>query len=231
VVIKAILFDWVDTLALMEPDWHEIWFKALHEMGVELTEKEMVRGIQSAELQIPEGRPLRWTESSDEDDFIRYLQIVLGEARGRIPERAALLKTVKKIRQWFYDSSFRLYDDVLPAMKILKSRGIILGVISNMYDSLNPICHALKMGHLLDFTLTSGEAGVSKPEPGIFLEALKKAGTTAAATTYVGDQYKIDILGARGAGLKTVLIDRYDRYPSFKECPRIKDLSELIDII
>lgn len=229
--IKAILFDWVDTLAKMEPDWHEIWFKALHEMGVDLSEKDMMRGIHSAERQVPEGRPLKWTSYSDESNFIRYMQIVLEEVKGRIPERAVLLETVKSIRQWFSDASFNLYDDVLPSMDVLKSHGIVLGVISNMYDSLMPICRALKMGHVLDFTLTSGEVGVSKPEPGIFLEALKRAGTNADETIYVGDQYEIDILGARGAGLETVLIDRYSRYPSFNECPRISDLSGLRNLV
>ena len=229
--IRAILFDWVDTLARMEPDWSEIWFKAMHDMGVELSEKDMVRGIRSAELQVPEGRPLRWTKSSDEGDFIQYMQIVLEEAGDSIPERAALLGIVKKIRQWFCDSSFSLYDDVLPAIHVLKSKGIILGVISNMYDSLEPVCRALQLGQLLDFTLTSGEAGISKPEPGIFLEALKMSGTTAAETIYVGDHYEIDILGGRGAGLKTILIDRNSRYPSFNECPRISDLSGLIKLI
>jgi len=231
VTIKAILFDWVDTLARMEPDWHEIWFKALHEMGVELSEKDMVRGIHSAERQIPEGRPLKWTTSSDEDNFIRYLQIVLEESKGRVPERATLLGTVKRIRQWFSNASFNLYDDVLPSIGVLKNRDIVLGVISNMYDSLIPVCRALKLEHLLDFTLTSGEVGFSKPEPGIFLEALKRSGTNAAETIYVGDHYEIDILGARGAGLKTVLIDRYSRYPSFNECPRISDLSGLMNIV
>jgi HAD superfamily hydrolase (TIGR01549 family) len=215
----------------MEPDWGEIWFKALREMGVDLSKKDMVRGIHSAERRVPEGRPLKWTESSDEDDFIRYLQIVLEKGGGKIPERSVLLNTVKNIRQWFSDSSFSLYADVLPSMEALKGRGIVLGVISNMYDSLMPVCRTLKLGHLLDFTLTSGEAGVSKPEPGIFLEALKKSGTTAAETIYVGDHYEMDILGARGAGLKTVLIDRYSRYPSFNECPRISDLSGLINLI
>jgi putative hydrolase of the HAD superfamily len=215
----------------MEPDWSEIWFKALHELGVELSKKDMIRGIHSAERQVPEGRPLKWTESSDENNFIRYLQIVLEEVRGRIPEREALLGTVKRIRQWFSGASFDLYDDVLPSMELLKSRGMVLGVISNMYDSLMPVCRALKLGQLLDFTLTSGEVGISKPEPGIFLEALKKSGTTAAETIYVGDQYEMDILGARGAGLKTVLIDRYSRYSSFNECPRISDLSGLMDLI
>ncbi len=229
--IRAILFDWVDTLARMEPDWGEIWFKAIHDMGVELSEKDMVRGIHSAELQVPEGRPLKWTESSDEDDFIHYMQIILEEAGGSIPQRTVLLGTVKKIRQWFSDSSFSLYDDVLPTISALRSKGIILGVISNMYDSLKPVCRALQLEHLLDFTLTSGEAGFSKPEPGIFLEALKMSGTAAAETIYVGDHYETDILGARGAGLKTVLIDRNNRYPSFNECTRISDLSGLTNHI
>ena len=229
--IRAILFDWVDTLALMEPDWGKIWFEAIHDMGVELSEKDMVRGIRSAELQVPEGRPLRWTESSDKGDFIQYMKIVLEEAGATVPNSEILLNTVKKIRQCFHDSSFGLYDDVLPAIHVLKSKGIILGVISNMYDSLKPVCRALQLEHLLDFTLTSGEAGVSKPEPGIFLEALKLSGTAAAETIYVGDHYEIDILGGRGAGLQTVLIDRYGRYPSFTECPRISDLSGLINLI
>ena len=42
----------------------------------------------------------------------------------------------------------------------------------------------------------------TKPDPRIFLEAVRRAGAAASDSLYVGDQYEIDVLGARRAGLK-----------------------------
>ena len=44
---------------------------------------------------------------------------------------------------------------------------------------------------------------------------------------HVGDQYRIDVAGAVGVGIKPVLIDRYDIYPEVSDCPRIHNLTEL----
>ncbi len=228
---KAILFDWVDTLARIVPDWSEIWLGTLSEAGIEMCRKDMVRGICAAELQLPEGRPMKWEESAEGDIFIRYLRIVLEEAGAVVPERKVLLGIVSKIYKLFSKCTYELFSDVLPVIKTLKTRNIIVGVISNMHDGLRGVCHTLKLDPYLDFTLTSGEAGANKPEAAIFLEAMKRSGTSASQTIYVGDQYEIDIIGAEKVRFSPVLIDRYGRYTGFNKCPVIHSLSELEALI
>jgi putative hydrolase of the HAD superfamily len=228
---KAVLFDWVDTLARIVPDWSESWLRTLSEAGIEMSRKDMVRGICAAELQIPDGRPMKWKDSVEEDIFIRYLRIVLEEAGAVVPERAVLLTIIAKIYELLSKCTYRLFSDVVPVIKTLKSRNVILGVISNMHGGLQTICHILKLSPYLDFTLTSGEAGVNKPDPEIFLEAIKRSGTSISETIYVGDQYEIDILGAEKVGLSPILIDRYGRYTDFNKCPVIHSLTELEALI
>jgi len=80
----------------------------------------------------------------------------------------------------------------------------------------------------LDFVATSGEVGVDKPEPPIFLAALERAGIDASEAVYVGDQYDTDVVGARGVGIKPILIDRYDLLPGVSDCPRIHSLTEVV---
>ncbi len=43
----------------------------------------------------------------------------------------------------------------------------------------------------------------------------------------MGDQYNSDVIGARGAGLKAVFLDRHDLSPEITDCPRIKSLAEI----
>ncbi len=90
-----------------------------------------------------------------------------------------------------------------------------------------PICRQLGLEPYLDFVVTSKEAGADKPKPPIFLAALDKAGVNASEAVHVGDQYKLDVIGARGVGISPILIDRYDIYPNISDCPRIHSLTEL----
>ena len=228
---KAILFDWVDTLAQIVPDWSEIWLGTLSEAGIELTRKDIVRGIRSAELQIPEGRPMKWEDSAEEDIFVRYMQIILEEAGAVVPGRKVILSIISKIYKLFSKCTYELFDDVIPVINKLKTHNTILGVISNMHGGLQAVCNQLKLAPYLDFTLTSGEAGANKPEPAIFLEAIKRSGISASQTIYVGDQYEIDILGAEKVGLNPVLIDRCNRYSDFDKCPVIHSLYDLEALI
>jgi putative hydrolase of the HAD superfamily len=100
-----------------------------------------------------------------------------------------------------------------------------------MYKGLDDICKKLRIAPYLDVILTSGEAGADKPDPVIFLEAVRRAGADSSQSIYLGDQYEIDIIGARKAGLATVLVDRYNRYPNFIECPVIRELNQLDTLI
>jgi putative hydrolase of the HAD superfamily len=83
----------------------------------------------------------------------------------------------------------------------------------------------------LDFKVTSAEVGFDKPRPEIFQAALKKAAVNPDEALYVGDQYQIDIVGARGVGIKALLIDRNDYFTDITDCPRISSLAEIVKFV
>ncbi|MBN2463475.1 MAG: HAD hydrolase-like protein, partial [Dehalococcoidia bacterium] len=70
-----------------------------------------------------------------------------------------------------------------------------------------------------------------KPNPEIFQAALKKAKVKPEEVIYTGDQYDLDIVGARGVGMKALLIDRNDYFPDITDCPRIRSLAEVTKYI
>jgi putative hydrolase of the HAD superfamily len=75
--------------------------------------------------------------------------------------------------------------------------------------------------------VTSEAVGFPKPDARIFKAALEKTGVEGKEAVFVGDQYRIDVVGARNAGIQPILIDRYDLYPDIKDCPRIRTLPEI----
>ena len=75
--------------------------------------------------------------------------------------------------------------------------------------------------------VTSQDAGANKPQPEIFRFALQKAGVKPAEAIYIGDQYQVDVVGARGAGMKAILLDRAGNHENITDCPRIQSLTEV----
>ena len=87
----------------------------------------------------------------------------------------------------------------------------------------------LVLAQLLEIPVVfSSEVGCDKPDPDIFLAALKKAQVKPEEAVYVGDQYDLDVVGARGVGMKAVLIDRNDFFTHITDCPRIRSLTEIV---
>jgi len=222
-MIKAVFFDWVGTLAHPEPDSHEIVHQVAQGLGVELPPQGLIKGLHVAENQMPSGAPPMWREGKDEEAFIRWWEIVLAEVGVKL-SREVMLEMTRRVSQVARNLTWVLYDDVLPTIKTLKQRGLILGVISNL-----PIDRSasVSLEPYLDFVVTSKEAGASKPESPIFLAALEQAGVNGSEAVYVGDQYQTDVVGARVVGITPILIDRFDLEPEVSDCPRIHSLSEL----
>jgi putative hydrolase of the HAD superfamily len=79
----------------------------------------------------------------------------------------------------------------------------------------------------LDVVVTSQDAGATKPKPEIFRFALQKAGLEPDEAIYVGDQYEIDVLGAKSVGMKGILIDRPGSHADITDCLRIRNLTEM----
>jgi putative hydrolase of the HAD superfamily len=76
--------------------------------------------------------------------------------------------------------------------------------------------------------IDSHVVGVAKPDPRIFEFALEHFdGVDRSRIVYVGDSVRMDIGGARSAGLAPVLLDPYDDHAD-ADFPRIRSLIALV---
>jgi putative hydrolase of the HAD superfamily len=97
---------------------------------------------------------------------------------------------------------YRLYADVLPAVTELRRRVSALVLITNGPGTTQRHkVDATGLDSVLDAVIISGEAGVSKPDPGIFELAARAVGVTPAAAWHVGDSLVSDVAGAANARL------------------------------
>jgi len=231
-VIKAVFFDWFNTLARFEPPREELYGEAFRQFGIELSPRDVIRGMLAADRYYFEENAKSPVEKRSPQEqmevYLYYPKAILTEAGVKAPKELPL-KILKIVKEQFRGMTFTLFDDVLSTLKILKERKFILGLLTNLDKDMNPICRELGLEPYLDFVVTSAEVGVDKPEPPIFLTALQRAGVNASEAVHVGDQYKLDIIGARGVGIAPILIDRYDLYPEVSDCPRIHRLTELAE--
>ena len=233
-MIKAIFFDWFNTLARYEPPREKLHSLALKECGIDVSAEEILPGVLAADCYFFEEHaksPVSKRDPKEQAEvWTRYQQIVLDSA-GIKADQELLAKVMKKAGELFKETTWTLFDDVLPTLKILKQQNFIIGLLTNIAKDMSSTCRKLGLEPYLDVIVTSEEAGADKPNPIIFQAALQRAGVDASEAVHVGDQYKMDVVGARGVGITPILIDRYNLYPEVRDCPRIRSLTELADYL
>src|SRR4030042_1693598 len=227
-MIKAVLFDFYNTLATHHPPREEVWVNACREFGINLEAKTLFNSLPAADMywRNEDSRsPIDKRTTEEKNEFYaEYATRILHEA-GVEASREIALQILAKLRGHKWE--FKAYDDTLPTLKELKNRSLIIGLVSNVVQDMEPTYTELGLQPHLDFKVTSAEVGCDKPQPEIFMAALQKAQVKPEESIFVGDQYHLDIVGARGVGIKGLLIDRNDYSPEITDCPRIHSLTEI----
>jgi 2-haloalkanoic acid dehalogenase type II len=96
-----------------------------------------------------------------------------------------------------------LYADVLPALEQLRTR-YRLFTASNGNADLGQI----GIAHFFERTIAARQVGALKPDPAIFHKVIEGTDLQAHEVVYVGDDPLLDVVGARGAGMQAIWIDR-----------------------
>ncbi len=107
-----------------------------------------------------------------------------------------------------------------------------LGLITNGFNEIQFVkIEKAGLKRFFEWVITSEEAGVKKPDPGIFRYALEQARVTPELCLYVGDEPETDVEGAREAGIDQVLFcpDCDDKH--HKATYVIRRLTELLDLL
>ncbi|MEZ5536612.1 MAG: HAD family hydrolase [Thiolinea sp.] len=99
------------------------------------------------------------------------------------------------------------FPGVLEQLQQLRQENYILGSITNG----NADVHSVGLGDIFHFSHNSASAGVSKPHPAIFEQALEISGLQSHQMVYVGDDPEKDIIGASSAGLRTIWYNPFRR--------------------
>jgi len=163
----------------------------------------------------------RW-DALEELHYHRYLSgelDYLGQRRARARDFMAgfgiTFPTDAAAEGWFesylieYVRAWTLYDDAFPCLSALAAAGLHLGMITNGIPSFQqPKLDTLELAAHFEHIVTSGEFGVAKPDPSIFLHACALFGVAPEEAVYVGDRLRTDAIGAVEAGLTGVWLDR-----------------------
>ena len=96
--------------------------------------------------------------------------------------------------------AWRLAPGARRALEELRTRGVRTALISNWDDRLRSTLDGLGVSALFDCLVISGEEGVEKPDPEIFLRAAKRLNVPPSRSVMVGDSPENDGVGARSVG-------------------------------
>lgn len=127
-------------------------------------------------------------------------------------------------------TNYALFDDVAPALKELRSHGVILGIVSNFEPWLEELLGALDVRDAFPVRVISGLEGIEKPDPRIFELAMGRAGVGPEDCAYVGDDPEFDVDPPAALGMFPVLIDRRNRHPAHPGV-RLTDLAQLAEAL
>jgi putative hydrolase of the HAD superfamily len=111
------------------------------------------------------------------------------------------------------ESGVHLWDDSIPTLRELRRRGLRTAVVSNCDHATRPVVERLGLVDEADAVILSFEAGVAKPDAGIYLAALQAlGGVEPGRSAFVDDQARY-CDGARDLGIATFLIRRKEADP------------------
>ena len=231
-MIKAVSFDFYNTLVRFWPPLEEIQQAACHELGLTVREDDITHGYAVADVLFNrenEDRPLSSRSEEDRLEFFaRYEQLIL-ETAG-IPVSLDLARRVWKMAM-SVPKDFIPFNDTVPALVQLREAGYKVGIITNLRRDLNEMCQKIGLAPYLDITVGSEEVGKEKPHPPIFMAALERVDAAPEEVVHVGDQVRSDVIGAQGVGMRAVLIDRSGYGANGADCPTIASLSELGELL
>ncbi len=202
------------TLFTANPSPSAFYHQVCTRHGADVTKEQMVEAMRGVwiDLAIPEmNDPDADFFCSDEEDRQWWWNYDVEIFRRLGVPKAKHDTIFEEIYGFFSDpAAWELYPDTLEALERLKAEGFSLAIVSNWNSSLSKIVGGLNLAHFFEFMLASAEAGMKKPSPKIFELALERAGVGPSRVVHVGDTYHADVLGARRAGIRAIMLDRHN---------------------
>jgi putative hydrolase of the HAD superfamily len=114
---------------------------------------------------------------------------------------------VSEVYLSLYDTASIPLDGAMEAIDLAKKRYGFVGIITNGF----PRQVARKLEHhrwtaTFDVVIISSLVGVAKPHPDVFKTALATRNHEPGEAVYIGDNFEVDVVGAKNAGWKAIYV-------------------------
>jgi HAD superfamily hydrolase (TIGR01662 family) len=172
----------------------------------------------------------RTGDTYDPQIFIDYTKSIIEGMGGDGDRMDAAARDIYD--EWSSCHHFSLYEDVPEVMRMLRARGLTIGLISNTQRCLASFQSHFALDGVFTVRVSSAAHGYMKPHPRIFQSALQEAGVAAEESVMVGDSLMHDVLGARRLGMRAVLLSRTGVPAGCPaDVPVISTLTDLLPLI
>lgn len=211
--IEAITFDATGTL-FHSPRLGEIYSEILGRHGIEVeaeAARRLVREVwqELACLATPEQDRFTSHPQGARGWWLRFVERFAERLEAPPPSRFAAAELFARFAR---PDAWELFPEVQEVLAELHDRGLKLAVISNWDERLPGVLAGLGLADYFSAIVTSGDAGVEKPDRRIFDHALGLLGISNDRAIHVGDREVEDCEGALAAGLSAALrLDRKGR--------------------
>jgi putative hydrolase of the HAD superfamily len=158
------------------------------------------------------------------NSYILHAMNVPGEKKTYVAHITKYLKRIK----WFY----HCHESVYQTLDYLNENRYKLGVLTNkqggnLLEEME--LFGLRKYFSDDCLLTAEGLGVRKPHSAAFGEIIMRTGYLPSQIAYVGDNYWVDVVGAREVGIVPILIDRHQLYNA-SDCITIQHIKQVIEL-
>jgi putative hydrolase of the HAD superfamily len=137
------------------------------------------------------------------DDLAAFFSEASGGSRSAIAPAVLGELAAKETENW--SRGVRLYPDVVSALRLIRSAGSRLAIVTNSSVEAASVVDALGLRSLVDRVFASCEAGVVKPD--LLDVALQDLRVDAVDATLIDDE-PAQLDAAARLGVATILIDR-----------------------
>lgn len=196
--LRACLFDFGGTLDADGVAWQDRFFQLYTRHGMRPDRERFRRAFYHADDTLTETRAL---------EGLGFRETVEEQAR-RVWKALEWDEPESKLRAVIDDFIGGTVQSMDRNRKVLDALcgTFLLGMVSNFYGNLEPVCEELGIRRFFGCLIDSNQVGVVKPDPRIFQAALDRLGVRADETVFVGDNVSRDMEGARDLGMPHVLL-------------------------
>ena len=213
-VLRGVLFDAAGTLIEPVQPVGEIYARVAADFGIKTDAERLQSGFQRCfplqpKLAFPSSLTVAETTGLEYKWWRQLVWDVLADDAAS-PQFDHFFDTL--YQHFATTDAWRVIEGVGPTLRGLADRGFTLGVVSNFDTRLFNLLRGFGLDDLFAIILVSSRMGAAKPDPEIFQRASQSLALLPDEILHVGDSLIEDVEGAVGAGMRAVLLDRFDRF-------------------